>query len=60
MKLLYRLLSSLEIFSQNLKSNELDETFVENNLAVSIVKMPNNRTKPIIGFAFSESMRYWT
>jgi hypothetical protein len=52
MTLLYRLLSSLEIFSQNFKSNELDETFVENNLAVSIVKMPNNRSKPIIGFAF--------
>ncbi|CAF1096359.1 unnamed protein product [Rotaria sordida] len=47
-----KLLSSLETFSQNLKSNQSDQTFIEHNLAVSIVNMPNNRTKPIVGFAF--------
>ncbi|CAF3607981.1 unnamed protein product [Rotaria sordida] len=43
-----KLLSSLETFSQNLKSNQSDQTFIEHNLAVSIVNMPNNRTKPIV------------
>ncbi|CAF2659062.1 unnamed protein product, partial [Rotaria sp. Silwood2] len=47
-----KLLSSLEKFSQNLKLNQSDQNFIENNLAVSIIDMPNNRTKPIVGFAF--------
>ncbi|UJR08985.1 hypothetical protein I4U23_013235 [Adineta vaga] len=47
-----KLLSSLETFSQNFKSNQLEENFMQDNLAVSIVNMPNNRTKPIIGFTF--------
>ncbi|CAF1015720.1 unnamed protein product [Adineta ricciae] len=47
-----KLLSSLETFSQNMKSNQFDATYVQDNLAVSIVNMPNNRTKPIIGFEF--------
>ncbi|CAF3706849.1 unnamed protein product [Rotaria socialis] len=47
-----KLLSSLERFTQNLKSDRLEQNFIETNLAVSIVDMPNNRTKPIIGFAF--------
>jgi hypothetical protein len=51
-QLFSRLLSSLEAFSQNVISNDSDTTFMENNLAVSIVNMPNNRTKPIVGFAF--------
>jgi len=49
-----RLLSSLDIFSQNIKT---DETFIENNLAVSIINLPNNRTKPIIGFAFGKTIQ---
>ncbi|CAF1436686.1 unnamed protein product, partial [Adineta steineri] len=47
-----KLISSVEKFSQNFISNKSDENFVENNLVVSIVNMPNNRTKPIVGFAF--------
>lgn len=47
-----RLLSSLETFSQNIKSDKLEETFIEDNFAVSIVNMPTNRIKPIIGFAY--------
>jgi hypothetical protein len=42
----------LEAFSQSLKSNQSEENFVQNNLAVSIVNNAANRSKPIIGFAF--------
>lgn len=49
-----KLLSSLDQFAQNLKSNEFDQTFQEKNLVVSIVNMPNNRAKPIVGFAFGK------
>ena len=35
-----------------MKSSQFDATYVQDNLAVSIVNMPNNRTKPIIGFEF--------
>jgi hypothetical protein len=47
-----RLLSSLETYSQNLKSNQSEQNFNEDHLSVSIINLPNNRTKPIIGFAF--------
>jgi hypothetical protein len=51
-----KLFTSLDQFSQNLKINEFDQNFNENNLAISIVNMPNNRTKPIIGFAFGKNI----
>ena len=47
-----RLLSSLEAFSQTLHSNELDNNFILNHFAVSIVNMPDGRRQPIVGFAF--------
>ena len=40
------------MFSQNLKSNKLEQTFNEENLVVTIVNMSYNRTQRIIGFAF--------
>ncbi len=49
-----KLLSSLDTFSQNIETT--DQTFTESNLAVSIVHMPNNRPKPIIGFAFGKTI----
>ena len=49
---LFRLLSSLEAFSQTLRSNELDNNFVLNHFAVSIINMPDGRRQPIVGFAF--------
>ena len=53
-----KLLSSLDQYAHNLKmtTNELDQNFHEKNLIVSIVNMPNNRAKPIVGFAFSKTI----
>lgn len=53
-----KLFTSLDQFSQNLKINELDQNFNENNLVISISNMPNNRTKPIIGFAFGKIIEF--
>lgn len=50
--IIIRLLSLLETYSQNVIFDELDKTFIENNLAVSIVNKPTSRTEPIIGFSF--------
>ncbi|CAF2610937.1 unnamed protein product [Rotaria sp. Silwood2] len=47
-----KLLSLLEIYSQNLTFDELEKSFIKTNLAVSIVNRPNSWTKPIIGFEF--------
>ena len=47
-----RLLSVLETYGQHVILDELEKSFVQTNLAVSIVDQPNNRTKPIIGFAY--------
>ena len=42
----------MERSSQNLIFNELEKTFHQNHLVVSIVNKPNNRKEPIIGFSF--------
>ncbi|CAF3803910.1 unnamed protein product [Adineta steineri] len=47
-----KLLSLLETYSQNLMFDELEKSFTQTNLAVSIVNRPNSRLEPIIGFAY--------
>ncbi|UJR37227.1 hypothetical protein I4U23_029936 [Adineta vaga] len=50
-----KLLSLIETYSQNVMFNELERSFIDNNLAISIVNRPNSHSQPIIGFAFDST-----
>ena len=53
-----RLVSSLDDTVQNLVVDQPDISFIQENLAVSLIHQPSTRTKPVIGFAYGEY--YWS